>query len=488
MNNQQYFFLDTGKDSNIVIYGAGILGRYFYKLITEAGGYVKFFIDKNVENIKPEGIPIKSMEMLLVDIEDVVIISLQNALLHEEVAKDLHKIGYQKIVYIPINTEISKDMTRYMFNSYYKLYLKEEQHLKFPYYICLNDLANSDNYILEDFKEILIISIPIDLLFTCKKEIPDREHPFSVYYIENILPEKKYFFFDNNISTASMYFKLLDFLAGYSGICEELRGYLEVNTPQKYKNNVEEFLEDRLELFQLYERKFSEGMDFFINSAPPVCYNEKGYVNLMDGHHRCCYLVHKGLRYIPVRILREDFCKLLAEDKSVELVNYLKRVSVIGQPLEYIGAKVFWNDDHTKYREIAICIARYLSDIPIRGSFLCQGTCSSYVARWMYRMGFAENIAIVPEKDKRLAELTNYVLTGGTIDIVDKYHNYGKPLNFCLLEDVELFDEFYNYANYIFLILNKSDIERFSGFSDKVDILMENKENRDSLILILIKK
>lgn len=59
-------------------------------------------------------------------------------------------------------------------------------------------------------------------------------------------------------------------------------------------------------MFQLYEKEFGVNRDFFLDSAPKVIWNEKGYFNILDGHHRVMYLFYKGVWDIPVKICEKD--------------------------------------------------------------------------------------------------------------------------------------------------------------------------------------
>lgn len=51
------------------------------------------------------------------------------------------------------------------------------------------------------------------------------------------------------------------------------------------------------------------GMKFFVQHPAVGAWNENGFFNLLDGHHRSSFLYNAGYRYIPVQITKEDYKK-----------------------------------------------------------------------------------------------------------------------------------------------------------------------------------
>lgn len=299
---------NMSKLDSIVIYGAGRIGELFCNNLLKQGYHVKGFIDIMEKEWKLK-VPVFHMDTISISSDDIVIISLQNGLLHESIAETLYRAGYRKIVYLPMNAIAAGGLTSKMFHNYSQLYMDDIPILSFPYYEKMFQYYAGTNTILWESHNLVVVSAPIKLVYSCMQRIPSKRHPFAVYYRQDVLPDSSSFKYDCNIAMNTMYYNLFRYLDNQNEKVSEgaLNEYLENNTPQQYDKEQYAFFEDRRKLFELFEKKYGEGMDFFISSAPPAMFNKKGYLNLLDGHHRCCYLAYKGMKRIPILLTREDY-------------------------------------------------------------------------------------------------------------------------------------------------------------------------------------
>ena len=88
-------------------------------------------------------------------------------------------------------------------------------------------------------------------------------------------------------------------------------------------------------------------MDYFIESSAYVRWNEKGYFNIIDGHHRASYLAYKGYQLIPVRMDKGDFLKW--ENKGG--INKLEDFSAVLCPIPlpaYLNEEVIYEPQWKK--------------------------------------------------------------------------------------------------------------------------------------------
>lgn len=104
MNNYIFPFQKIEKGEDIVLYGAGNVGRCFYKqLITSGYANITLWVDKKFESMQAEGIPVQSIDEInkLENISHIVI-AIDNQELAEEVSQKLQSeygISKEKIIW-----------------------------------------------------------------------------------------------------------------------------------------------------------------------------------------------------------------------------------------------------------------------------------------------------------------------------------------------------------------------------------------------------
>lgn len=285
------------KNSEIFFYGYPqfdfVKEKYFYML---SDGYkVMGFIDRRAQELKKEANCFSIEEFIKNNKNNeniVVIFLLQNGSRHEEIARRLLAEGYTKILFLPFNIDTKEKKKMY---EKYNLFLEGD-------YGSLNEIPETDKVLLfptqprqqaRNGKKWDIYFVPEELLFSYN---PGGPHD------------------NENIRFCAPYVELYDYLTGK---CEKCDSYL---TFMK-KNKKEEFLEDRRRMFFNYERERNFGMEYFIETAAYVKWNEKGYFNIIDGHHRAVYLAYMGYRQIPVRIKKQDFIKWGKQDETMKTDN-----------------------------------------------------------------------------------------------------------------------------------------------------------------------
>lgn len=78
----------------------------------------------------------------------------------------------------------------------------------------------------------------------------------------------------------------------------------------------ETLIEKRFREFRIMQVELNKGMNFFIEAPATAKWNERGYFNVSDGHHRTSFLYHSGLRMIPVQITKNDYIKWCHKDSA----------------------------------------------------------------------------------------------------------------------------------------------------------------------------
>lgn len=298
-------------DSNIVLYGAGYLGKSICKNLQDQGYSVWGFIDANADSIRfVEKISVYSVEDIKkkvlsgeLDCNSIVIICLQNGLQHEIVANKMYLLGLENIIFLPMNLNICLTKQSVFRKCFRKVIRFQFEAIKnIPKYK-ISD--NQDRFIVidEDDDEI-IFWCPVQYLKIATKAIIDTRMQKELVSGRNIL----YKYADLEIQSCAPYLELMKWLSGDKDADIDL--YLDamgrVGQFQRRK-----LLEDRKQLFEIYQHEYQYNMPFFMESPAMAVWNIKGYFNVEDGVHRIHFLLNRGRREVPVLVKKSEFMLFL---------------------------------------------------------------------------------------------------------------------------------------------------------------------------------
>lgn len=278
----------VNETSDLVIYGAGDRGYACYQYFKRLNFNVRFVIDKD-----PDGVQ-KKFECSVVGLSDIdwselhntiLVICLQNGILHDELANDMHKKGVNKIIFLPTCKKYR--YSDVMLHCYRKI---------------LEENWNT-SILVPNYEEMIVVPKKMDIIdddgsmITCW---------VTMEYIFSFLPGDKEDdgFFNKHISCLEPYLTLFNFFQGEKRYPYE---YLRIFRGDD-KIAQEKLLKDRAELWNVYEEKINMEPDYFLLAAPHALWDdEKKHFKIIDGHHRAMYLLFKGWYNIPIRISRADF-------------------------------------------------------------------------------------------------------------------------------------------------------------------------------------
>ena len=275
-------------DIPIYVYGAGNLGLSVCQNLIDAGYNLIGILDqKGSADIQAPVAVYRPGEEPFVE-NACVCICLYNGLQHTPIARQLRLRGYFKILFLPLflSTKASKKMIE-DFNSFVAGRLNTI--IDIPFYDELWKI-NIEDHILREAGEFVTVMIPVDHVFTVKRKL-DEAHPFDAYSPE-VLITIPGFSHDSPLYTAADY--------------------------------ASERLMERTDLHCFFERALFHGLEFFIDAAPPAKLNPRGYFNLLDGHHRASFLLHRGFRGIPVRVLRAEYEQYFNQEAANTLMSFCK--------------------------------------------------------------------------------------------------------------------------------------------------------------------
>ncbi len=277
----------------IVIYGGGERTEKYMPYLETLGKLVDLIIDQNpkqIQKIFPYRKVVKLADTTKSDYENaMVIIALQNGMLHDEVAERIYKKGCNRILFLPtLETYLLGGEMQKCYCSFLEMDFSEETEI--PYYEEMQEGLKENNIILGN-ENRLTGWISKEFVFGVEKNTRWFTTSYELYL-------------DRNISCLVPYITLFRYISNES-----------TNVPAVYLNQFrpgdpaaqKKLLEDRYKLWCVYEEKMNRSPEYFLQAPPTAHWNENGYFNIEDGHHRSTYLMLKGWYEFPLRVSKKDY-------------------------------------------------------------------------------------------------------------------------------------------------------------------------------------
>ncbi len=304
-------------ETKLYIYGVSTRGGQLLRQLEEAGFYVAGMIDQRAGELKyafhkkvysPE-------EMNMVECKDgsLILIALNNARQHEALADSFYRKGFPYIVYLPMTKGgnlSGQNRRRWM---YLKITEIQEYDGGIPPYeeaeaekakgetaegriIAALPLSEEKEWrILYEGKNAILFFCPVNRLFSAEEDYANQ------YFAGKGMVDFSMVSWDAPIEGLSVYRELYDYLYGR---LEYPWNY--VRFQGRKGPDIDGLLRDRQELFACYEWHYAYNPVFFQLSPVKVCKRAAGGFHILDGMHRCHYLISKGCRYIPALASRDD--------------------------------------------------------------------------------------------------------------------------------------------------------------------------------------
>ena len=290
-------FFEFNKECKIAIYGSGVGGISLYKELLQNEYEVLYFIDQiGRPGLKIEGKDVINLNDLKMQTsKDIVIfISLQNALIHEEIAAQLFALGYDRLLYYPSSN--SYEYMKIMREIYINIQCKDfSRIIRVPKY-----LARNDNIILENSMHVALW-VNVEIVRFKTKEMLSR--PLAVANRLKAAQKKWNKYAGKPLIEIKPYIELFRYLEGSGNYPEE---YLDLMRPGATEEEKEALLNDREKMYLIYERSRKYDPDMLIFAPIQVEYSEN-CLYVIDGMHRAIYLYLQGYEMIPVIMYKNDY-------------------------------------------------------------------------------------------------------------------------------------------------------------------------------------
>lgn len=286
------------RDDQIYLYGDNTLSRNAYHKLHTQRYNIAGIIDKKIL------IKQKLNSYLYLGLSDVrslgnkekaaCIICLNNGLEHDNVATELHTLGFEKILYLPMmikDTILSQHIYRESYRSFINGNYAD---------VCI------PQYVADYYYEFLVITKNSSRIsFWCPKQMlrtGTKEQYKTAIKTRNV-DSSLLKYTDCTIDEFTPYLSLFEALGKNSE--QDASEYLQLQ--RNSDEDRQKLYQDRIKLFSIYEERFKYDMTFFMDSPAKVEWNKNGWLNIVDGLHRVYYLNYKGYSFYPVETSEDSF-------------------------------------------------------------------------------------------------------------------------------------------------------------------------------------
>lgn len=289
------------------------MGSVTGKALIKNGISINGFIDKRADDIKEcIGLPVYSLDKLgnIANPQVVVFVAVKNVYYHMEIARTLNSLGYKKIIYktahaIDGNMNSEERILDKAYESIYKT--GEIPEFEIPIVEPQNELNWKDNPWLYEDAEYVTVNVPLEQVYT-----GITAEQWSDVPVLSLIPHIRMFqYFEG---------KRKEEPSEYLELCEEGARNENIEITESWKNYV---LENRFHIYEQMRWRYENEPDYFVEQAPSVTWNEKGYFNLLTGKHRICFLIAMDRTIVPVKVNKEEWkqlCERLEIKKLYELL------------------------------------------------------------------------------------------------------------------------------------------------------------------------
>lgn len=417
--------LTVGKETELIVYGAGLKGEMFIEIAAEIGLQVIAYLDRKAMYMQDRrDIPIYEPATPQISMEKrqkaVVIISVNDIFSHEEIANMLVKQGFSYILYKPNMLKALSEKELKISDIFDAFYLDRKLlGAEIPSYI-----EKKENKICPDIvresKEHFMIYEPAEILFTNSKAAFLRKFQGINEQI-------------NQTSNILSYLYCGELFKGYEdGMnLEEWQRFIEIYQEGSFsylngEHQREAFrrhMQSRYKIYQTMIKAFQINPLFFEQSPVIIEQNDYGRLVIKDGANRTAFLLAKGMFWIPCRVEKNLYKELYHEEAMHDLLNYLKDNAIKELPLPIAHSSFqrysFHYDIYAQKVLYAIC--QYLEKKELRIEHKMVLDCNAlngYYAQFWDRM---DNKVVAIEDDPiliKVFEMVNTLLRCKNIKII----------------------------------------------------------------------
>lgn len=354
----------------ILIYGAGMVGKRLLRQMQQQNLSVAGFIDRRGKEIKTlEKIPVYSLEELQNRFQQkenyLIFLTIKNVFQHNEIVMSLRSMGFEYFVFKPasILQGCNKNEELIIVNRIYEKVVETEGTLAETVPSCkgVRLLELRDWGFLSEQEGFVTAYLPAELLFTNWN--PDNPQ----WSVQNILAAyaavDMYRGFSGKNGKHSK--KLIDCYMQEIALAGAQK--MGLNTDGLWEESVRE---GRRRVYWEMRRKMAFWPEFFIENSVLMKRRENNSFELISsGKNRVSFLIAEGMTVIPVRMKKNEYTIFLNAKVANRLYTYLEKRPEI-RPFAPISHPYFYYVDSMA--------PDYLEN--------WLGRIGKFIARWLYDM------------------------------------------------------------------------------------------------------
>lgn len=311
------------KQSEIYLYGAASIGKIVCENLLEKGYSVAGFIDKRADELKTflDRPVISLSDVSKLDTDAVVVVSVKNVFEHENIVQNLLNENAHNLIFKPksvLENRATNEEIR--IGDIYDAFLEAQE-------VDLSDINKTyavSGYYYKDYAlqredgEACIALIPVPFVYT--NDYDPKLHKWGNVNLFGFFTHDEFFRFLSGDKETNMEYYVNDYCAYTATIQKDI----EI-TPQ-WKTNV---VRNRAMIYEQMSLTLELDKEFFVRNAATAKWNtERKYFNLTSGKHRCMFLVSKGYKFLPLKILKKDYEIFCNIDKLNEVKLFLQENSI----------------------------------------------------------------------------------------------------------------------------------------------------------------
>ena len=387
--------MTLNKRAKVWIYGYGQRGRNFEKRMYKEGIEICGFLDRAPERYQPGRIQIRRPDDVKPSSDMVVICSISNVFLHEEIASQLAKLGFEYIVYKSFRMNPAGKAVSALYNRLTSV-LGDIPFtgLDVPAYA---DIAKPVEESSAARDGIVYTDIAAELLFGLTRELLADSFLWKDKELLERIPEKSLLFYTPPQKMMKYFAGEIDEEAWQESrrLWEMCRDAQSFSNPLKERYSEKEQtdnLEDRYRIFEKMNQIFCENPSFFRENPISVVWNERGWFHIQDGNNRAAFLLMKGMYWIPAQMTVSDYAAWLRGEGAAAEVKTVLSQSEAGlrSPILYPQLKNIETAlGYYSHRKVAaLCDWLWKRHLEPKNSTVCEFYCSNDLCgSHMARMG-----------------------------------------------------------------------------------------------------
>lgn len=328
--------VEITQEQPFIIYGAGILGRIFLENLRAQGLQVEYFLDRRADVLSDiDGIPVVSLEGGAFSQEQrhwIVVLAVSDYFLHETLALELFRAGFQNIVY---KKDVIGNECRYSVNNLYDRLFNGESiqgNVLVTPKPKLPQARLEDRAFVNEQNGMVIARLPMTLLYRSPSLTwtysPERLAfgKDSTQMLEGWTQEDHPFFLSN------IQCELFQALRRGTAFDSEALSCHNLELRRHFYGVDETFARQLvgqyLKHFQKMSLALSLDADFFLRHPLSVKWHENGYFFILDGNTRAAFLFAMGIGYVPCAMPVEDYHAWLNAGQLGAVIQYLNEYNV----------------------------------------------------------------------------------------------------------------------------------------------------------------